>query len=252
MTFVLTGLDIEAKAELGRAHAVVADPGRPRRVRDGRRPPAPHRPTRTRRPTRTPSALLRITVMDPDRAKVGRAFSNTIIEMVLASVPGFFTTTPPGDATSFGVYWPTLVPSTSQPTRSCSRASTSRSPRSAASPTPRRSSRCGGAASRTVGIRTGDWTACGPATDRGPPSGAPRPGLRRSLGRQGRQRQRRGLGPRRCGPRLAHEHLTVDLLRELMPDVADLEIRAYDLPNLRARNFVIVGLLGDGVRGVSG
>ena len=30
--------------------------------------------------------------------------------MALASYPGFFSTTPPTDASPFGVYWPTLVP----------------------------------------------------------------------------------------------------------------------------------------------
>ncbi len=46
MTFVLTGLDIEAKADAGRAHALVAHPRRPRRLRLGRRAAAPHRPRR--------------------------------------------------------------------------------------------------------------------------------------------------------------------------------------------------------------
>ncbi len=30
--------------------------------------------------------------------------------MVLANYPGLFTASPPPDASSFGVYWPTLVP----------------------------------------------------------------------------------------------------------------------------------------------
>jgi hypothetical protein len=45
---------------------------------------------------------------------------------------------------------------------------------------------------------------------------------------------------------LAH-YLTVDEMRNLLPEAADLTIRRYELPNLRALNFVIVGLLGDGV-----
>jgi len=55
-------------------------------------------------------AELRITVMDRDQAKVGRAFSSKVIELVLANYPGLFTTSPPSDASSFGVYWPALVP----------------------------------------------------------------------------------------------------------------------------------------------
>ena len=42
--------------------------------------------------------------------RVDRAFSSPIIEMALASYPGFFCTTPPTEASPFGVYWPTLVP----------------------------------------------------------------------------------------------------------------------------------------------
>ena len=40
---------------------------------------------------------------------------------------------------------------------------------------------------------------------------------------------------------------TVDRLRELLPEAKDLPIERFDLPNLLALNFVIVGLLGEGV-----
>jgi hypothetical protein len=43
------------------------------------------------------------------------------------------------------------------------------------------------------------------------------------------------------------EELTVQRFRALLPEAADLEIRRYELPNLAALNFVIVGLLGRGV-----
>jgi len=41
--------------------------------------------------------------------------------------------------------------------------------------------------------------------------------------------------------------LTVDRLKELLPEAAPLEVRRDDLPNLLALNFVVVGLLGEGV-----
>jgi hypothetical protein len=41
--------------------------------------------------------------------------------------------------------------------------------------------------------------------------------------------------------------LTVERIRALLPEAAGLEIRRYELPNLAALNFVIVGLLGRGV-----
>jgi hypothetical protein len=41
--------------------------------------------------------------------------------------------------------------------------------------------------------------------------------------------------------------LTVDELRRLLPECAPLAVDRYELPNLRALNFVIHGLLGEGV-----
>jgi hypothetical protein len=41
--------------------------------------------------------------------------------------------------------------------------------------------------------------------------------------------------------------LTEDRFRELLPEAAGLALRRYELPNLRALNFVVVGLLGAGV-----
>ena len=42
-------------------------------------------------------------------------------------------------------------------------------------------------------------------------------------------------------------YLDTDRLRLLIPEAAGLEVRRYELANLRALNFVIVGLLGEGV-----
>jgi hypothetical protein len=41
--------------------------------------------------------------------------------------------------------------------------------------------------------------------------------------------------------------LTTGRLRELLPEATGLPIERYELPNLRAVNFVLRGLLGDGV-----
>ncbi|HEY9483851.1 MAG TPA: exopolyphosphatase, partial [Micromonosporaceae bacterium] len=43
--------------------------------------------------------------------------------------------------------------------------------------------------------------------------------------------------------------ITTDRLRELLPETAELAIDRHELPNLRALNFVLHGLLGDGVGG---
>jgi hypothetical protein len=43
------------------------------------------------------------------------------------------------------------------------------------------------------------------------------------------------------------EYLSVEKLRELVPEVAELPVRRFELPNLNALNFVVAGLLGSGV-----
>ena len=41
--------------------------------------------------------------------------------------------------------------------------------------------------------------------------------------------------------------LTVECFRRLLPETAGLDVERYELPNLRALNFVVKGLLGRGV-----
>jgi hypothetical protein len=41
--------------------------------------------------------------------------------------------------------------------------------------------------------------------------------------------------------------LTVERFRALIPEARGLQVRRYQLPNLLALNFVVVGLLGEGV-----
>ena len=53
-----------------------------------------------------------------------------------------------------------------------------------------------------------------------------------------------GTGRRTAG---CADYLDVARFRELLPEAAGLEVRRYELPNLRALNFVVVGLLGLGV-----
>jgi hypothetical protein len=43
------------------------------------------------------------------------------------------------------------------------------------------------------------------------------------------------------------QYLTADRFPQLVPETAALEIRRYELPNLKALNFLVVGLLGEGV-----
>jgi hypothetical protein len=50
----------------------------------------------------------------------------------------------------------------------------------------------------------------------------------------------------RAWPWLAH-FLTVDRVRSLLPETAGLELERHVLPNLRAVNVIVHGLLGEGV-----
>lgn len=54
-------------------------------------------------------AMLRITVKDPDVAKVGKPITAALIESGLSSYPGFYATSPPASGTPFAVLWPTTV-----------------------------------------------------------------------------------------------------------------------------------------------
>jgi hypothetical protein len=41
--------------------------------------------------------------------------------------------------------------------------------------------------------------------------------------------------------------LTLERFRDLLPEADALEVRRHAFPNLRALNFIVVGLLGEGV-----
>ena len=98
MEFVLTGLDIEAKAEWLRtqlegrldAASVTWSTGRL---------PAPNSDTEE-----GASCLLRCIVKDSSATTVGKGFTSAAVELALGSYPGFTMTAPPGPASPFGVY----------------------------------------------------------------------------------------------------------------------------------------------------
>ena len=232
MTFVLTGLDVEEKAALVR-RALFAELGGEERfasvdVRLARtdKPDAPSNEEAT--------ALLRITVKDQDAAKVGRAFTNAAVEMALGNYPGFFATTPPTPESPFGVYWPALVPRTW-----IEEVVVTDDGRRIAIAAP---------------AGAGDD---GPATV-GPPDLPPAPDgatARRPLGtlfgaRSGDKGGNANVGVWARTPEAfawLRAFLDVEHFRTLVPDAARLEVRRYELPNILSLNFVVVGLLGEGV-----
>ncbi len=233
MTMVLTGLDIEEKA--ARAEVMLFDllGGKQRFGEVDVRLIRSDRPDAATNEQAT--AQLRITVMDPDPAKVGRSFSGAAIELALASYAGFHTTTPPTPETAYGVYWPTFVPATVVehvvvlPDGS----------RRVIPPPPGRAAAPAGE----------------PAKDPAPQSGPAGPTRRAPLGlicgaRSGDKGGNANVGLWARRPEAygwLRDYLDVARLRELLPEAAGLEVRRYELPNLHALNFVVVGLLGLGV-----
>ena len=250
MTMVITGLDIERKA--ARAEALLFeilggkdqfDEVAVELVRSD------HADTEVNAEA---TAQLRITVKHHVSSQVGRRFSDAVNELFLASYAGFFTSTPPTSESEFGVYWPALVPASAvehavvlpdgrrvviEPAR--------RSGTEPVSPPP------DGARGAEPALRSGTEPET-EAIARGPADG---PTRRAPLGavcgaRSGDKGGNANIGVWARSD-TAHEwlrdYLTVDRLRELVPESAGLVVRRTELPNLRAVNFVLEGILGDGV-----
>jgi len=231
MTFVLAGLDIAEKAQLAEETLWELVGGRERfaetstrLVRSDRADPQSNDDA---------FAYLTITVKDPDAARVGRAFSNKTVEMALANYPGFFITSPPGDASPYGVYWPAAVPSeliehrvvlgdqiiAVPPVLPPAELIVAASPVVTVAPAP---------SGPTERLPLG--TLCG--------------------ARSGDKGGNANVGVWVDNPSAyawLDDYLTTERLRQLLPEAASLEVERHPLPNLLSLNFVIHGLLGDGV-----
>ena len=240
MTFVLTGMDVEEKASLAR-RALFAALG-------GERGFAAVdvqlvRTDRADAPTEeAASAFLRVTVKDKDPRKVGRAFSGAAIELALASYPGFFGVAVPGEESGYGVFWPALVPADLVEPVVVLEDGTRRP------------------AGPPALSRASEWSAPASALPRwvGPTDAVPVPGgptRRLPLGavfgaRSGDKGGNANVGVW-AGSAAAYAwlaaNLTVERFHALVPESAGCEVLRYELPNLLALNFVVVGLLGEGV-----
>jgi hypothetical protein len=231
MTFVLAGLDIEEKAHLAEETLWRLVGGRERfaetrvTLRRGDRPdPASNEES---------FAHLTVAVKDPDAEKVGRNFANKAVEMALASFPGFTMTGLPSSASRVAVYWPALVP-----TEELEECVVVGEERIRISP-PR---------------IPDDWTVPpAPMLEGGTLPGGPTRDV--PLGticgaRSGDKGGNANVGVWVRGPdeyRWLERFLSVAVLRALLPETCRLEIDRFELPNLLALNFVVKGLLGDGV-----
>ena len=235
VTLVLTGLEIEEKATLARRALFAALGGEERfaevdvRLVRADRPDAPSE--------EAASAFLRVTVKDPDPAKVGRAFSGAAVEMALASYPGFFATAVPGEESAYGVYWPALVPAevlepvvvlddgTRRPVAPAPR------PGGAGAPAP-----IPGPPGPSAAVPAGPTRRVPLGTVFGARSGDK--GGNANVGVWARSA---------AGYAWLAGTLTVPRFKHLVPEAAPFEVRRSDLPNLMAVNFVVTGLLGEGV-----
>ncbi|GHK02737.1 exopolyphosphatase [Streptomyces sp. Y2F8-2] len=232
VTFVLTGLDIEAKAALVRAQmeaALDAGKSRPAEVRwELARTDHPDAPTEE-----TASALLRLVVRDRGQEAVGRAFTGAAVELALASYPGFHVVAPPGKGEPYGVFEAATVDR--------------------------------GAVDHVAVLHDGRRIPVPPAQNTRILDDLPEPPLPEPLPPGPTRRAPLGLvAGARSGDKggsanvgvwvrtdeawrwLAHT-LTVDRFRALLPETAGLPVVRHVLPDLRALNFVVEGVLGEGV-----
>ena len=175
-----------------------------------------------------------IAVKDPDPDKVGRAFSNSVAELALSSIPGYFAIGGgPSPGRAFGVYEPARVP---------------------AKAVPQEVVLLGGEARHVDSVIPSGANSVTPATgpEASSPGGPTRPAPIGTIvgARSGDKGGNANLG---VFTRDDHawawldEMLSVKQLKKLLPEVAEFEIDRYRFPALRSLNFVIHGLLEEGV-----
>jgi hypothetical protein len=230
MTIILTGLDVEKKAQIvtealfdslgGEQQFAVVDV---QLVRSEKEDPQTNEEA---------FAQLRISVMDPDPAKAA-LFSSKLVELALASIPGFTATTPPAKGIPAIVHWPALISNEHIQQHVF-------------------------VDNREIVVTAVEQ---GKAFDAPPPQTRPIPPVPRGetvsrpfgelfATRSGDKGGNANLGVWAKTPdafAFLRDYLSVERLKSLLKDLAGFEIERYELPNLLALNFYIKGLLGDGV-----
>jgi hypothetical protein len=180
------------------------------------------------------AALLHCVARGPDPKQVGRAFSNAAIELALASYPGFHVTAPPGEASPYGVF-------------TAAHVDAELIPHVAVLPDGRR-----------VDIAPAKETLVlqdVPEPPLPPPMDPDQPTWHHPLGlyagtRSGDKGADANVGvwaPREDRWPWLVNLLTVEMFQFLLPETRPLRVTRHVLPNLRAVNFVVEGLLGEGV-----
>ncbi len=251
VTFVLTGLDVERKAQIVVEQLFADLPGGRDSFDDVDVQLLRHGAGLDPQTLWQAQSELRVTVKSRDPNLVGRAFTAKAVELTLSSVPGLFLPGPPPAPSPFGIYWPTTVDAraveqrvlmlepvldTGSPQEATEVASVSASGVPAvAAPAPS----YGVAAPTAV-----------------PPGSRVRAPLGVILGARSGDKG----GNANVGVWVRSDHplreaayewlvagLTAQRLVELMPETEGLVVDRFVLPNLYAANFVVRGLLGRGV-----
>ena len=235
MEFVLTGLDIDAKADWLRLQL---EPSLSAASVSWTRTALPIVDADTEEGA---SCLLRCTVMDPESGPVAKAFTGPAVELALASYPGFTMTSPPGPPSPYGVYRPAYV-DRDRVVHTVVHADGTRE----VVPDPDRF----GSADEQVGHRESPFPAPADSLTR-----------RMALGTFVHARSGDKGGDANLGLWIVHDGsdlyearvtwlaklMSPRKVRELMPEARDLDVEVYVLPNLGAVNILVRGLLGEGV-----
>ena len=231
----LTGLDIEAKAALVHEafwRACPHDPGDYAKVTE-----RVVRTDKTDPDTNEEAvAVWRLTVFDHDEDRLGRTLSDAMNELALATIPGMFSAGSAARPRAFGVYRPATVPAEAVPQY----VTFLDGERTVVDPVP------AGAEPSSPAPSPAGVAAAG--RDWGPTVPAP---LGRVVGtRSGDKGGNANLG---VFARSADafewldSFLTTERVRELLPEAAPLRVDRHRLANIWSLNFVVHGLLGDGV-----
>jgi Acyclic terpene utilisation family protein AtuA len=191
-------------------------------------------------------AYLRLAVRGDDETAVGRAFSGAVVETSLSSYPGTFFTSAPSGAQGVARYWPTTV------------ATAAVTPHleydgqavPVTAPT--------GAGAAAVGAGVGAGVDGPSVVEEGEPGRSVhargetvRVPLWALVGaRSGDKGGDANVGVWADDDAVAgwlQQDFTTDAFKVLLPELAPFAVSRYPLPNLRAVNFVVHGLLGWGV-----
>jgi hypothetical protein len=238
MELVLTGLELEEKSAWVRAQVEAALRVRPAEMDWSlARTDHPDAPSEE-----AASARLRCVVRDPSSDVVGKGFTGPLIELALASYPGFTATTPPTPATPYGVYRAAYVPQAS-----VTHTVHLPSGETVVVPPPSVTSGAGDDAASSASRL--------PAAV---PAGSP--SVRKPLGSFVHARSGDKGGDANLGLWVSASDpkadaraswllsvVTPEWVRELLPEAAGLEVDVVPLPNLHGVNVVLHGLLGLGV-----